>query len=177
MAQAGTVDRILDTAEVLFAQKGFAETSLRAITSKAGVNLAAVNYHFGSKESLVQAVFERFLTPFCAALDAKLEFAGDRGLPLCIHALSRQHHDGDLGALKRSPREYIQQCVIKRHNQRPRCFLMTMPDGAGFSIMRAGKLNCGYRRLDTANEKWQQALGNIRLSHIHVEVVATDILQ
>ncbi len=46
MAQAGTVDRILDTAEVLFAQKGFAETSLRAITSKAGVNLAAVNYHF-----------------------------------------------------------------------------------------------------------------------------------
>ena len=50
MAQAGTVDRILDTAEVLFAQKGFAETSLRAITSKAGVNLAAVNYHFGSKE-------------------------------------------------------------------------------------------------------------------------------
>ena len=73
MAQAGTVDRILDTAEVLFAQKGFAETSLRAITSKAGVNLVAVNYHFGSKESLVQAVFERFLTPFCAALDAKLD--------------------------------------------------------------------------------------------------------
>jgi len=56
MAQAGTVDRILDTAEVLFAQKGFAETSLRAITSKAGVNLAAVNYHFGSKEALIQAV-------------------------------------------------------------------------------------------------------------------------
>ncbi|PKM22257.1 MAG: TetR family transcriptional regulator [Gammaproteobacteria bacterium HGW-Gammaproteobacteria-14] len=69
MAQAGTVDRILDTAEVLFAQKGFAETSLRAITSKAGVNLAAVNYHFGSKESLIQAVFERFLKPFCAHLD------------------------------------------------------------------------------------------------------------
>lgn len=76
-AQTGTVQRILDTAELLFAEKGFAETSLRAITSKAGVNLAAVNYHFGSKEALIQAVFERFLSPFCAALDARLdELAG-----------------------------------------------------------------------------------------------------
>ena len=72
MAQAGTVDRILDTAEVLFAQNVFAETSLRAITSKAGVNLAAVNYHFGSKEALIQAVFERFLNPFCSRLDGLL---------------------------------------------------------------------------------------------------------
>lgn len=73
MAQAGTVDRILDTAETLFASKGFAETSLRAITSKAGVNLAAVNYHFGSKEALIQAVFERFLTPFCNELSKQLD--------------------------------------------------------------------------------------------------------
>lgn len=73
MPQSDTVKRILDAAEVLFAQKGFAETSLRAITGKAGVNLAAVNYHFGSKEALIQAVFERYLTPFCQALDAKLD--------------------------------------------------------------------------------------------------------
>ncbi|MBF5056571.1 TetR family transcriptional regulator [Alcanivorax sp. 521-1] len=73
MSQSDTVERILDAAEVLFAQKGFAETSLRAITGKAGVNLAAVNYHFGSKEALIQAVFERYLTPFCQALDAKLQ--------------------------------------------------------------------------------------------------------
>lgn len=50
MAQSDTVTRILDTAEVLFAERGFAETSLRNITSKARVNLAAVNYHFGSKK-------------------------------------------------------------------------------------------------------------------------------
>lgn len=49
MAQSDTVERILDAAETLFAEKGFAETSLRLITSKAKVNLAAVNYHFGSK--------------------------------------------------------------------------------------------------------------------------------
>lgn len=57
MAQSETVERILDAAEQLFAERGFAETSLRLITSKAGVNLAAVNYHFGSKKALIQAVF------------------------------------------------------------------------------------------------------------------------
>ncbi len=77
MAQQGTVTRILDTAEVLFAEKGFAETSLRAITSKAGVNLAAVNYHFGSKEALIQAVFERFLDPFCEQLASQLDASGE----------------------------------------------------------------------------------------------------
>lgn len=73
MAHPDTAVRILDTAEQLFAERGFAETSLRTITGRAGVNLAAVNYHFGSKDALVQAVFERFLTPFCAALDASLD--------------------------------------------------------------------------------------------------------
>ena len=53
MAQSDTVERILDVAEILFAEKGFAETSLRLITSKAEVNLAAVNYHFGDRKSVV----------------------------------------------------------------------------------------------------------------------------
>jgi AcrR family transcriptional regulator len=73
MAQSDTVERILDAAEQLFAEKGFAETSLRLITSKAGVNLAAVNYHFGSKKGLIQAVFVRFLNPFVSSLDQELE--------------------------------------------------------------------------------------------------------
>jgi len=73
MAQSETVERILDAAEQLFAEKGFAETSLRLITSKAGVNLAAVNYHFGSKKALIQAVFSRFLGPFCASLERELD--------------------------------------------------------------------------------------------------------
>ena len=73
MAQSDTVERILDAAQILFAEKGFSETSLRLITSKAQVNLAAVNYHFGSKKSLIQAVFSRFLGPLCLSLDAELE--------------------------------------------------------------------------------------------------------
>jgi AcrR family transcriptional regulator len=58
-----TKDRILDTAERLFADHGFAATSLRQITAEAQVNLAAVNYHFKSKEALLSAVIERRLGP------------------------------------------------------------------------------------------------------------------
>ncbi len=79
MAQSDTVKRILDAAEQLFAEKGFAETSLRLITSKAGVNLAAVNYHFGSKKALIQAVFVRFLDPFVSSLERELDHHEQRG--------------------------------------------------------------------------------------------------
>ncbi len=50
---------ILDAAEVVFADRGFGAASLRQIIARAGVNLAAVHYHFGSKEALVEAVFAR----------------------------------------------------------------------------------------------------------------------
>ncbi|OED42599.1 TetR family transcriptional regulator [Endozoicomonas sp. (ex Bugula neritina AB1)] len=73
MSQLATAERILDAAEQLFAEQGFSETSLRSITSRAGVNLAAVNYHFGSKKILIQAVFARFLEPFIMRLSAALE--------------------------------------------------------------------------------------------------------
>jgi AcrR family transcriptional regulator len=59
---ADTRTRILDAAEVLFLEHGFEATSLRAITTAAAVNLAAVNYHFGSKETLIEEVFRRRLT-------------------------------------------------------------------------------------------------------------------
>lgn len=58
-----TKERLLDAAERLFAQRGFAATSLRDITAEAQANLASVNYHFGSKEALLDAVFERRLVP------------------------------------------------------------------------------------------------------------------
>ena len=60
---ADTNTRILDAAERLFVEHGFEATSLRSLTSAAGVNLAAVNYHFGSKEELFQAVLTRRLDP------------------------------------------------------------------------------------------------------------------
>ena len=62
-ASADTKTRILDAAEHLFMEHGFEATSLRQLTSAAAVNLAAVNYHFGSKEELFQAVLTRRLDP------------------------------------------------------------------------------------------------------------------
>lgn len=73
MANGETVDRILRAATILFAERGFAETSLRTITGMADANLAAVNYYFGSKKSLIQAVFRHFLTPFCHELETRLD--------------------------------------------------------------------------------------------------------
>jgi AcrR family transcriptional regulator len=60
---ADTKTRILDAAEQLFMEHGFEATSLRSLTAAASVNLAAVNYHFGSKEELFQAVLTRRLDP------------------------------------------------------------------------------------------------------------------
>ena len=54
-----TRERILDVAERLFAERGFDATSLRNITTDAAVNLAAVNYHFGSKDELILAALKR----------------------------------------------------------------------------------------------------------------------
>jgi AcrR family transcriptional regulator len=58
-----TKERILDAAERLFMEHGFEATSLRTITTAADANLAAVNYHFGSKEELFQTVLTRRLDP------------------------------------------------------------------------------------------------------------------
>lgn len=56
-----TRNKILDAAESLFVEHGLEATSMRMITAMAGVNLAAVNYHFGNKEKLIQEIFQRRL--------------------------------------------------------------------------------------------------------------------
>src|SRR5438876_7809850 len=77
-----TRSRILDVAEELFGELGLGRVSIRNITRKAKVNLAAINYHFGSKEDLITAVFERRVVPVnearLAALDTVEKSAGKR---------------------------------------------------------------------------------------------------
>ncbi len=58
-----TKEKILDAAERIFAKHGYAASSLRSIIAEAGVNLAAVHYHFGSKEELLRAVVRRRIGP------------------------------------------------------------------------------------------------------------------
>lgn len=68
-----TKNDILDTAEYLFSQQGFTQTSMREITARAGVNLASVNYHFGSKKNLIQAVFKRYFDHLMPHIDTCLK--------------------------------------------------------------------------------------------------------
>jgi AcrR family transcriptional regulator len=77
-----TKERLLDTAERLFAEQGYTATSLRSIIAAAGVNLAAVHYHFHSKEALLEAVVLRRALPAneerLVLLDRYEQEAGDR---------------------------------------------------------------------------------------------------
>lgn len=73
MTAPDTKQRILAAAERVFADEGFAGASLRAITQQAEVNLAAVNYHFGSKTGLYRAVFERRIEPVNQERIARLD--------------------------------------------------------------------------------------------------------
>jgi len=83
MQDADTATRIILAAEALFASHGFAQTTLRQITAKADVNLAAVNYHYGSKHGLIEAVACRFVDPLCRTLDQMLaeRLAADAAAP------------------------------------------------------------------------------------------------
>jgi len=82
LSENDTKTLILDAAEQAFADLGFDAASLRHIISVAGVNLAAVHYHFGSKEALIGAVFQRRIGPLNAErlqlLDATEAAAGKR---------------------------------------------------------------------------------------------------
>ena len=73
MARSDTRTQLLDAAERLLAERGFRGTSVRAITDLAGVNLAAVGYHFGSKAELLAAVVRRVIEPITAAQAAGLD--------------------------------------------------------------------------------------------------------
>jgi len=72
---ADTKARILDAAEKLIFEHGAEKTSLRMITAEADVNLAAINYHFGSKDLLVDAVLVRYVRPIIDSQLARLERA------------------------------------------------------------------------------------------------------
>ena len=58
-----TKQKIMDTAAELFAEDGYAATSLRRIISKAGVNLAAIHYHFGTKQDLLNQIILQKISP------------------------------------------------------------------------------------------------------------------
>lgn len=87
MLVSDTKERILNAAERLFAEEGFAGTSLRAVTAAAGVNLAAVNYHFHSKEVLFQEVVQRRLGALATERLRRLDALQKSGQELSLETL------------------------------------------------------------------------------------------
>jgi AcrR family transcriptional regulator len=81
LESSGTKQRILQAAEKLFSDEGLGKTSLRAITTEAGVNVAAIHYHFGSKQGLLLELLVRRVAPVnrerLALLDEIERRAGD----------------------------------------------------------------------------------------------------
>lgn len=80
-AATDTKAALLDAAEAAFGEVGFQRASIRQIVARAGVNLASVHYHFGSKQALLEAVFDRCVGPVnrerLELLAAAEEAAGD----------------------------------------------------------------------------------------------------
>lgn len=135
---ADTKTRILDAAEELFTKHGFEATTLRLITAAANVNLAAANYHFGSKEDLFQAVLSRRLDPMnrerVELLDKYERTAASNGAPAVLTSekilsamflpalrLARDHERGGknflrlLGRAYADPAPFIRQFLSQQY--------------------------------------------------------------
>ena len=71
-----TKNRIVDTAIALFAKKGFAATGLRELANEAEVNLAMINYFFGSKKGLLKDILDTFFTGYSSLMQQHLRGPG-----------------------------------------------------------------------------------------------------
>ena len=132
---------ILKATERLVAAKGFEATSLRAITAAAKVNLAAVNYHFATKDALILAMLNRRLRPVnearLALLDQLEEKAAGKPVPIekilealfrpILEAVSQRAKGGRdllrlLGLVLAEPSAYLRPLVEKEFSEKTRRF-------------------------------------------------------
>jgi len=101
---ATTKELILDTAERLFAERGLDATSVRDITGGAGVNLGAITYHFGTKQNLITAMFNRHFGPFVERTLKLIEEAEQKpaSLEALLEAMMRPMVEGGFCAGKKN---------------------------------------------------------------------------
>src|SRR5438067_1416930 len=138
-----TKERILDTAERLFAERGYGATSLRSIIGEAAVNLAAVHYHFHTKQGLMDAVLQRRLEPVnrerialldeCERSDARprlecvlaalieppLRLARDPGHAAFVKLMGRILADSDAALIRKHFGAVIERFLAALHRAMP----------------------------------------------------------
>jgi AcrR family transcriptional regulator len=85
LPQSESKQRLLDAAEQLFADRGFEVVSVRDITQLAKANVAAINYHFGTREGLIALVVTRYLTPVNDERLARLEILERKSPGKALH--------------------------------------------------------------------------------------------
>jgi len=133
-----TRERLLDAAEKLFAERGFSAVSSRMITEEAEANTAAMHYHFGSKETLVRAIFERRLGPIndtrerliaeaCAASDPpdiSRVLVAFIGPTLVLGATEGEQHFRVLaGRASMDPAPEVRRTVFEFYDSVGKCFV------------------------------------------------------
>lgn len=119
MADPQTKPRILDAARRLFAEHGIQGTSLRQITQEAEVNLAAVNYHFGSKDGLIKELIEQELSPINMERERRLDEAVERhgDSPIPVRELNRIFLEPAVQAMHQC--SSFGPCLLTRLHQDP----------------------------------------------------------
>ena len=99
-------NRLLDVAEKLFSERGFADTSVRDITAKANCNVAAVNYHFGGKDKLYIEMFRRHMEKVFAEHKTNIEkvmSSANPTLEKLLEAITKTALEALAGADERIP--------------------------------------------------------------------------
>jgi len=111
MSDLSTQDRLLEAAYGVFAEKGFRNATVAEICERAGANIAAVNYHYGDKESLYNACWRHGFAlamtaiPFDEGVDASTR--PEERLGIFIHAFMRRVFDE--GAVGNFPRMMVKE--------------------------------------------------------------------
>lgn len=122
--------KLIEAATPLFAKKGFAAVTVRELANAAGVNVAAVSYHFGGKEELYHAVVEHQFAPIAEALQAMPALSpasGEERLAMYASRIAGVHRQRPylvrfMHAELTNPTTAFEQ-VIKRHLPKVFAFL------------------------------------------------------
>ena len=189
--EAGTKDRLLQAARVEFASKGLRDTTVRDICARAGANVAAVNYYFGSKEKLFNAVLADYLDRCHSLYPTTMGIGQDATPSQRLQAyirslLYRLMGDGDpvgekLGQLLTAeiiePSEYFHE-VAKRyimpvHNELNGIIRRLLPKASERTVRLCAAAVTGHCMLfDNAKQLIRRMQPDMALETLGVELVA-----